>query len=70
MLPHERGRGVGQALLDSASERLHALGAGEISLDLLVGNDDAGRFYEREGFRPFAMWLTKRLPEDGNRGDW
>jgi GNAT superfamily N-acetyltransferase len=61
VLPEERGSGIGRALLDSASQRLRALGASEISLHLLVGNDDAGRFYEREGFSPYATWLTKSL---------
>ncbi|HUZ28007.1 MAG TPA: GNAT family N-acetyltransferase [Solirubrobacteraceae bacterium] len=68
VLPVERGSGIGRALLDSASQRLHALGASEISLHLLVGNDDAGRFYEREGFSPYATWLTKSLPASDVRG--
>jgi GNAT superfamily N-acetyltransferase len=65
ILPEERGRGVGRALLDAVSDRLRGLGATEISLHLLAGNDDAGRFYEREGFRPLARWLTKSLAAPG-----
>ena len=48
-------------MLADVGRRLRALGAREISLHLLVGNNNAGRFYEREGFRPFAVWLTKDL---------
>ena len=53
--PEERGRGIGRALLAAVSQRLQNMGAAEISLHLLVGNDQAARFYEREGFRPFAV---------------
>src|SRR5260370_1036861 len=68
VLPEERRRGIGRALLNAVSQRLHALGASEISLHLLVGNDDAGRFYEREGFSPFATWLTKSLAASDDSG--
>ena len=61
VVPEERGRGIGQALLAATSDRLRGAGAREVSLHLLVGNYAAGRFYEREGFRPFATWLTKPL---------
>jgi len=65
VLREKRGRGVGRALLKAARDRLRALGAREISLHLLVGNQSAGRFYDRQGFRPFATWLTSSLREDG-----
>ena len=61
VLPNERGRGMGRALLEAVSRRLRSTGAGEISLDLLVGNDEAGRFYTREGFRLFGVCMTKSL---------
>lgn len=64
MLPGERGQCVGRALLDAVSQRLDALGASEISLHVLLGNEDAARFYEREGFNPFAIWLTKSPATD------
>jgi ribosomal protein S18 acetylase RimI-like enzyme len=59
VLPDERGRGVGQALLAAVHERLRARGGSELSLHVLAGNDDARRFYEREGFRPFALWMIQ-----------
>lgn len=61
VLPAERGRGTGRLLLDAVCARLHRLGATEVSLHLLCGNEDAERFYEREGFEPFAVWLTRPL---------
>jgi ribosomal protein S18 acetylase RimI-like enzyme len=57
VLPEMRGQGVGTALLDAVRERLKPLGLGELSLHVLAGNDDATRFYERHGFKPFATWL-------------
>jgi ribosomal protein S18 acetylase RimI-like enzyme len=57
VLPEMRGQGVGGALLGEVRERLKPLGLGELSLHVLVGNEDAARFYERHGFSPFATWL-------------
>lgn len=57
VLPEMRGQGIGEALLRGARERLKPLGLSELSLHVLVGNDDAARFYERQGFAPFAVWL-------------
>ena len=57
VLPEMRGQGVGTALLEGVRERLRPLGLGELSLHVLVGNDDAARFYERHGFSPFATWV-------------
>jgi ribosomal protein S18 acetylase RimI-like enzyme len=57
VLPEMRGQGIGTALLEGVRERLKPLGLGELSLHVLVGNDQAARFYERHGFSPFATWL-------------
>lgn len=45
--------------------RLLSLGATEVSLHLLSGNAQAERFYESQGFRPFAVWLTRPLSPPG-----
>jgi ribosomal protein S18 acetylase RimI-like enzyme len=58
VLPEERGSGVGTLLLDAVRQRLHGLGAAEIGLHVLEGNDAALRFYRRAGLRPFAIWLS------------
>lgn len=57
VLPEMRGGGIGGALLQAVRERLEPLGLGELSLHVITGNDDATRFYERHGFKPFATWL-------------
>ena len=49
----ERGRGVGRALMDAAYAVIDELGATEVMLYVLDGNDDAVRFYERFGLRPY-----------------
>ena len=49
----ERGRGVGRALMDAAYAVMEELGATEVMLYVLDGNDDAIRFYERFGLRPY-----------------
>jgi ribosomal protein S18 acetylase RimI-like enzyme len=61
VLPAERGRGVGSALLGAVREQLHALGVTELSLHVLPANGDTLRFYEHQGFGTFALWLTQSL---------
>jgi GNAT superfamily N-acetyltransferase len=61
VLPEARGAGVGAALLAAVREQLRALGVRRIDLTVVEGNDDAMRFYEREGFRPFLRVLSTRL---------
>ena len=61
VLPEERGRGIGRQLLAAVCDRLESVGASEVSLHSLCGNLDAERFYGRTGFRPFAVWMTRRL---------
>jgi ribosomal protein S18 acetylase RimI-like enzyme len=58
VLPDERGSGVGMLLLDAVRARLSRLGAAELSIHVLYGNDAALRFYRRAGLRPFAIALT------------
>ena len=61
----ERGRGVGRALMDAAYAVMDELGATEVMLYVLDGNDDAIRFYERYGLRPY---LHVMLGPAGDRG--
>jgi ribosomal protein S18 acetylase RimI-like enzyme len=70
----ERGRGVGRALMDAAYAVIVELGATEVMLYVLDGNDDAMRFYERYGLRPYlhvmlgpvdAGGRTPRTPAPG-----
>jgi GNAT superfamily N-acetyltransferase len=62
--PEARGRGVGGALLERVRE-IHDAGDYQgIQLTAVAGNDDAIRFYEREGFAPAYLILedTTRKP--------
>jgi ribosomal protein S18 acetylase RimI-like enzyme len=49
VLPSARGAGLGGRLLARTREELAAAGCRFYRLNVLAGNDDAVRFYEREG---------------------
>lgn len=49
VLPGYQGQGVGKALLDGAIGAL-PVGTDQLLLDVLVGNEQAIRFYRRNGF--------------------
>lgn len=57
VLPDERSRGTGSALLREIRRQLASLGITELSLHVMHTNDDAMRFYERHGFKPYAVWV-------------
>jgi ribosomal protein S18 acetylase RimI-like enzyme len=58
----ERGQGVGRALMDAAYAVMRELGASEVMLYVLEGNDGAVRFYERLGMRPYLRVMLGRVP--------
>ncbi len=49
LLPEAQGRGLGEALLKGALERLAAMGFQNVYLWVLEDNGPARRFYERQG---------------------
>ncbi len=61
VLPDERGGGVGAALMRAAEEWARERGAETLEVGLLYTNEDALRFYEREGFRQFYLELARDL---------
>lgn len=63
VLSEARGRGIGRALMAAVYRELRALGVGELEMGVLVTNDGALRFYEREGFRPWLVKYFGPLPE-------
>ena len=59
VLPAHRGRGLGSELLDGLERALADQGIGDLVLGLLPGNAGAARLYERRGYRPTWMYLSK-----------
>ena len=58
----QRGQGVGRALMDAAYAVMRELGATEVMLYVLEGNDGAVRFYERFGMRPYLRVMLGPVP--------
>ena len=59
VLPEHRGRGLGSELLDRLERELRAQGVTDLVLGLLPGNEDAARLYERRGYRPTWLYLSR-----------
>jgi ribosomal protein S18 acetylase RimI-like enzyme len=59
VLPEWRGRGIGGRLLDALEEALTASGVRDLVLGALPGNTDAIRLYERRGFTPTWLYLSR-----------
>ena len=55
VLPAQRGRGVGQALLAACEAHARERGCCKLTLEVLSGNARALRSYERFGFAPYAL---------------
>jgi ribosomal protein S18 acetylase RimI-like enzyme len=68
VLPAERGRGTGSALLEAVRGELAGRGIAEVSLLAIAGNEQAIRFYERRGFSTHALWMRVG-PELGDKPD-
>ena len=54
-----RGEGIGSALVDAVERELAALGVDDLILGVLPGNEGARRLYERRGFRPTWLYLSR-----------
>jgi ribosomal protein S18 acetylase RimI-like enzyme len=52
-----RGRGIGARLIAATRELAVEVGAERLYVGVMEANEDALRFYEREGFRPFYVEL-------------
>ncbi len=50
VLPHARGRKIGERLLHGTLRESQKMGAGFVKMEVDVVNDGAARFYERLGF--------------------
>lgn len=61
VMPHQRGRGVGSALLTAAEDRLAGLGVVMVELAMVARNAEARRFYEREGYDVAFLTMQRRV---------
>jgi ribosomal protein S18 acetylase RimI-like enzyme len=61
VLPDERRRGVGRALVEEAARVAGETGAEFMAVGLVYTNEGAYRFYERAGFRRFYISMVRKL---------
>jgi ribosomal protein S18 acetylase RimI-like enzyme len=59
VLPEFRGTGLGTRLLDAVEDELDRQGITEVIVGIVAGNDGARRLYERRGFRPRWVVLSR-----------
>jgi ribosomal protein S18 acetylase RimI-like enzyme len=59
VLPQYRGSGLGSELLGRLEEHLRGQGVTDLILGALAGNRDAIRLYERRGYRPTWLYLSR-----------
>lgn len=66
VLPAYRGSGLGSELLERLEAHLHERGVDDLILGALAGNADAIRLYERRGYRPTWLYLSKFAEREPN----
>lgn len=59
VLPGYRNRGIGGALLDRLEAEIEAQGVDDLVIGALAGNAEAIRLYERRGFTPTWLYLSR-----------
>jgi ribosomal protein S18 acetylase RimI-like enzyme len=59
VLPQYRGSGLGSELLSRLEQHLRDRGVSDLILGALVGNRDAIRLYERRGYQPTWLYLSR-----------
>jgi ribosomal protein S18 acetylase RimI-like enzyme len=62
VVPDERGRGYGRALLNAAEREIERRGGDTVGLNVFGGNDTARRLYESSGYEITSAQMSKRLP--------
>jgi ribosomal protein S18 acetylase RimI-like enzyme len=61
VVPAQRGRGYGRALLEAAEREAQRRGAESIGLNVFGGNDAARGLYESSGYEVSATQMRKRF---------
>jgi ribosomal protein S18 acetylase RimI-like enzyme len=64
VLESERGRGVGRALTEAATDVATEAGARSLAVGVAHTNADAIHFYERAGFKPFYVLMLRTRPSE------
>ena len=64
VLPEYRGSGLGSQLLERLEDHLRERGVDDLILGALAGNADAIRLYERRGYQPTWLYLSKFAGRD------
>ena len=59
MLPETRGTGIGTRLLDAVDAELEQRGIDDMLIGAVASNGDAIRLYERRGFVPAWVYMTR-----------
>jgi ribosomal protein S18 acetylase RimI-like enzyme len=59
VLPEHRGLGIGEALMNRCHLELANVGVADVVVGVLAGNSGALRFYERLGYRPTWLYLSR-----------
>jgi len=59
VLPEYRGSGLGSVFLDRLEQHLRDVGCKDLILGALPGNTDAIRLYERRGYQPTWLYLSR-----------
>jgi ribosomal protein S18 acetylase RimI-like enzyme len=59
VLPQYRGSGLGSELLSQLEEHLNTTGVKDLILGALPGNTGAIRLYERRGYQPTWLYLSR-----------
>src|SRR5258705_5532561 len=59
VLSEYRGSGLGSELPNQLEQHLYAIGVKDLILGALPGNTDAIRLYERRGYQPTWLYLSR-----------
>jgi ribosomal protein S18 acetylase RimI-like enzyme len=65
VLPEHRGRGIGERLMDALEQALDEADVADVIVGVLPGNDGAVRLYERRGYLPTWLYMSRLAGRDG-----